>query len=316
MASAPAVLESTCTGTDICCGGACEAGPNCGCDLDADCEGDAANCLVGVCNVDENGVGTCGTESTCTGTDICCSGACKACPNCGCDLDADCEGDAANCLVGVCNVDENGVGTCGTESTCTGTDICCSGACEAGPNCGCDLDADCEGDAANCLVGVCNVDEDGVGTCGTESTCTGTDICCSGACEAGPNCGCDLDADCEGDAANCLVGVCNVDEDGVGTCGTESTCTGTDICCSGACEAGPNCGCDLDADCEGDAANCLVGVCNVDENGVGTCDTESTCTGTDICCGGACEAGPNCGCDLDADCEDMRPTVWSASATS
>ena len=178
-----------------------------------------------------------------------------------------------------------------------------------------DGDCDCNGnglDALGVCGGACSADEDGDGVCDDVDDCVGEFDAC-GMCN-GPGdvyeCGCadipDGDCDCNGnqlDALGVCGGACEADEDGDGVCDDEDDCVGTLDAC-GVCN-GPGaiyeCGCAPVApwacDCEGNVYD-VCGECG----GAGTlgCLDEDACNYNGDACGndGSCVyAMPGLDCD-------------------
>jgi hypothetical protein len=357
-------------GTDICCPGetgamVCQEGPFCGCDVPEDC-GSCETCYFGQCIAVTNG-DPCRGGAAC---EWCQAGLCV--PN-----DAFCEDDN-QCTTNICDPDStdplpnaNGcvfplvadLTVCDFDGEDDG--VCCSGECEAGPACGeCDTAADCDlldpPDVQNCMENVCTI-SNGVGTCSSQSTCTGTggvgNTCCPGATEldagqcydAATQC-CDLDDcvtglgfdafciscntttnTCEAENEDVLCDECTVCDEGNCDLDAPNVITlcdlvGTDdgICCSGVCQEGPACsGCDTSEECADDPQNCLIGVCNV-VSGVGTCGTATTCTigAATSCCVGETDqdAGvcydPTTQCCFDIDCDDSNVCTTDTCPTA
>ena len=175
----------------------------------------------------------------------------------------------------------------------------------------CNYDDEADEDDGSCLYddalgicgGDCAADEDADGICDDEDACVGVLDAC-GVCN-GPGeiyeCGCsDIptgDCDCDGnqlDAVGVCGGGCTADADADGVCDDEDDCVGTYDTC-GVCN-GPGeiyeCGCsDIPAgecDCNGnqlDALGVCGGECIADDNENGICDNEEVggCTDEDAC---------------------------------
>ena len=182
-------------------------------------------------------------------------------------------------------------------------------------------------DAIGTCGGDCAADADGDGICDDEDDCVGTlDEC--GVCN-GPgaiyDCGCSAipagDCDCDGnqeDALGVCGGTCTADADSDGICDDVDDCIGAiDECgvCNGP-GAVADCGCDDipagDCDCDGnqlDAIGVCGGTCTEDADADGICDDVDDCVGAYDACG-VCN-GPgaiyDCGCaDIpagDCDCD-------------
>ena len=274
----------------------------CGGDCAADADGD------GVCDDQDNCVGAYDECGVCNGDNASCSGCAdeNACNYEGATLD---DGsclylDALGLCGGDCAADADSDGVCDDEDDCVGSYDTC-GVCN-GPGdiyeCGCENipagDCDCNGnqlDALGVCGGDCAADADGDGVCDDEDDCVGAYDTC-GVCN-GPGdiyeCGCtpvpEGDCDCNGN---------QLDECGV--CGGEG--------------AVFECGCaDIpagDCDCDGnqlDALGVCGGGCPADEDGDGVCDDQDDCVGVVDDCG-VCN-GPGaiyeCGCApiLEGDCD-------------
>jgi hypothetical protein len=187
------------------------------------------------------------------------------------DNDGVCWGEVLGCQsAGACNYNPAATGP-GTCIFATGCDTCIDGA-------------------------VADGDTDNDGVCDTEDLCVGVEDTC-GICN-GPGaiyaCGCsDIpvgDCDCNGnqlDALGVCGGLCAADADGDGTCDDVDPCVGAEDAC-GICN-GPGaiyaCGCTEipagDCDCTGnqlDALGVCGGLCAVDGNGNGVCDSNEGCT--------------------------------------
>jgi hypothetical protein len=341
--------DEKCDGDLICCPDGntftCEEGPFCGCDVDGDCP-PCNQCVEGTCvplctetqeccaNLGEHGlcvsnvegVGCCVSEEcTSTGPDGCLVGTCSATGVCSYIPDPALCGDCGVCSrSGVCSA-----GTCAgpcelclevgdtNQFDCQIDSTCCAPACLSCQTCqpgqpgqlGTCVD-NCQG-CGNCVPG-----EEGAGTCMADSSqCPPgppSRVCCVDgqgvfACEDGPNCGCDNDAQCAGltDLANCKVGVCNA-----GVCETDPAPAGT-ICHA----AGPNATCDPQVTCNGQAESCPgpnyapegtdCGAC-MECNGAGLCLAE--CLDTQQCCqleppvGDVCIPTTETCCDAPEDC--------------
>ena len=219
----------------------------------------------------------------------CTNGACENC-------EPDCAGKS-------CGGDGCG-GSCGS---CTGQDVCTSGACVCQPACtgkvcgpdGCGANCgSCTGAQEACVDGACvcqpactgkNCGSDGCsGICGT---CSGQDACTDGVCVCQPACsgkvcgpdGCTGDCGtCSGGQEVCNAGLCVCQPDCVGkVCGTDGcsgdcgTCTGAqELCVGGACICQPDC---TGKSCGSDGCG---GSC-------GSCDDQLDCT-VDACIQGSC----------------------------
>ena len=275
--------------------GSCEAAtPGCtdaeACNYDADATEDDGSCLdldeCGVCG----GAGIPEGDCDCDGNiaDECgvCGGP-GAIYDCGCsDIqvgDCDCDG----------NIDADADGICDDEDDCIGQyDECgiCNGPGAVG-DCGCDGiapgDCDCDGNQLDALGecgGDCDADADADGICDDEDDCVGTLDAC-GVCN-GPGaileCGCsDIPSggcDCDGallDAIGVCGGDCLADADADGICDDVDDCL--DLNQNGICDNDED---QLD--------------CNHDADGDGTPDCEDDCPFGDFDFDGICDAIDDC----------------------
>jgi len=220
--------------------------------------------------------------------------------------------DALDVCGGDCTADADADGLCDDEDDCIGQlDEC--GVCN-GPgavlDCGCEPIADgacdCDGnqfDALGVCGGDCSADADADGICDDVDDCIGqVDECgiCNGPGAVG-DCGCDDipdgDCDCNGnqlDALGVCGGDCTADADADGVCDDEDECVGTVDDC-GVCN-GPgaiyDCGCEDipegECDCAGnqlDAIGVCGGDCTADINSNGLCDDDEpqTCDDPEAC---------------------------------
>ena len=320
---------------------------------DCDCDGnqlDAIGVCGGDCTADADADGICDDVDDCVGAlDECgiCNGP-GAIYECGCsDIpagDCDCDGNQEDVLGvcgGDCEADVDADGICDDVDDCVGALDAC-GVCN-GPGeiyeCGCEDipagDCDCNGnqeDAIGECGGDCLADVDADGICDDEDDCIGVIDAC-GVCN-GPgaiyDCGCSDaplgDCDCDGnqeDAIGECGGDCAADADMDGICDDEDDCVGTVDAC-GICN-GPGaiyeCGCEDipagDCDCNGnqeDALGNCGGSCEEDADADGICDNADDCVGEYDDCGICNGDGTSCECengDQDADgiCDEVDDCV-------
>ncbi len=300
--------------TQACVGGEC-------CNLPTCPVGQACGSVTNNCGT--IGCGTCPGGQTCNASGQCvclaedptttCAGKCGTVNNnCGTPVNCgntNCQGTTDPCLQVACNGNTCGFaaanenGPCDDGDICTTGDHCVAGSCVGTPVvCNTPPDAQC-----NLPEGDCNAN----GGCDytpvqNNTSCGRCQVCTAGECGyAGsgtdPNNDCGTCQQCDGE------GSCENAPDGLdyGDCATG------EICCGGLCQAGPNCGCDTDADCAyltSDTA-CQVGVCNTD--GVtGTCGTEPAAT-TVLCheAGDSATCDPAVYCDGEPNLSDSGPAI-------
>jgi hypothetical protein len=262
-----------------------------------------ANCYVASKALSEqckhNG-GCFGSEGTCcnqqcvdTDTDPNNCGACgHACdPGVACE-DGQCQCDELQTLCGTTCVDtssdNNNCGSCGNACgdceqcevgtcqplTCDSDRFCCQHACY--PKC-----EHNQPDPQTCQCGFCDALEDGT-TCGPTSVCCQHD-CVDTTCPDGRQfndntCRCDCTpVECDPgktqDPTTCQC-VCTPVECPTGQAQDPNTCQCTDKC--------TNVTCDTCQTCDPDSGQCV------------SVDAGTSCGGDNICCGGACVAGPTC----------------------
>ena len=265
------VCVSSCTGSDICCGGTCQPGP-CGCS----CQGV-----------------TCGSCSTCDPNSNCQCGPSTTCPP-GETLDL----NTCGCVPGGCGTDDNVCRNAGTGTH------CCQGNCIT-PNCTQPRNilnrtsCQCEcGSVQTCTGGqtwnstTCQCE--GGGSCGG-NTCTSSQVCCGVA----PN------RTCQNSVTDSSCGLCREASDN--QCRCENTpgadCGACGTCLNnGTCDEPVNCTCTPTTCKECDSNNNLVnasngtscGTCGTCSNGSCTgdlnCCGNTQCSSGQVCCGGSCQA--------------------------
>ena len=303
--------------------GSCEAAtPGCtdasACNYEADATEDDGSCLA----LDECGV--CGGAGIPEGACDCDGNIVDECGICG----------GAGIPEGACDCDGNVADECGI----CGGDGIPEGACDCDGNV-LDCNGDCGGSAVIDECGVCGGNGIAEGAC----DCDGNVLDCNGDCggsavidECGicggsgaqDDCGCDGiapgDCDCDGNQLDALGecgGDCDADADADGICDDEDDCVGTLDAC-GVCN-GPGaiyeCGCnDIPSgacDCDGtqlDAVGECGGDCTADADADGICDDVDDCL--DLNQNGICDNDEDqldCNHDTDGDgivdCEDPCP---------
>ena len=294
-----------CTVLEKCKAGSCSGGSIKTCSEENDtcntgkCDAEAGTCI----KVPKPPATKCNDGKYCTLNEVC-----NAVGNCGSIEDRVCEGDANQCLVGVCDETKNACvkktaangAKCSDSNFCTQTDACLGGVCK-GSN-----PKDCSNSSDQCNVGACTPTSGACGgapkadgtSCNDGDDCTLSDKCGSGLCKAGTPKNCNDNNACTiGDSCT-KGGICKPGSAKV--CNDNNSCT-ADSCnkTTGACiyTAIIGCGgnCNSAADCKSDGNVCTTDTCTggkcVYSNNTLACDDGSKCTNSDKCSGGVCKAG-------------------------
>ena len=314
----------------VCCpsggGFTCEAGPNCGCDVDGDCPScnrcNAGTCepicdaatqeccpnlgTHGLCVSNVQGAGCCiGTDCDSLGPGACLVGTCSATGVCSyVPNNALCD-DGTPCQDGACSA----TGVCTYTGDCSNNpELCCPGCLDCSGTTCVQNNANCTATGPNaCLVGACNAD----GTCSytpNNDLCIDGNICTDAICS--PQGACSFPTDCSNNPDFCCPGCLDCPPAGGACVETDANCTTppADAACyitPGDCTGNGDCAYtpkDAGADC---------GICRTC-NGTGTCvvagnntDPGGDCPGQ-TCCGGVCtpiNTNANCGA-----CGNVCPT--------
>lgn len=316
--------DAHCPDGRSCASGRCEGSV---CTTDADCGEEAP-----YCNEAGDACLACRQDEHCADGFRCLAGACEPPPP-ACQVDDDCEDEAAPyCAAGACVaciLDQH----CGDGEACSSEGSCLPDACEDDEDCAvfpgtscrdqvcrpgqCDVAADCKDpEWPFCQDNVCVHCTETEG-CGTGETCVGGKSCAPRPCESLDDCPlgsicddggcrpsdlCEVSDDClDPRAPHCVDGVClaceTSDECGpwefceagrclpIEACRADGDCAGGFLCEKGACVA-----CRVDGDCS--RGVCLNGVCSDDD----TCASDAQCA-SGVCVGGSCAS-----CLVDADC--------------
>ncbi len=282
--------------------GYCIAKPPVSCDDATSCTTDSCNAASG-CSHSPNTGAPCGDCLLCSDHGICNVPVCSGCAVCdgGACVPGDCAIDCYTCEIqpggtqGICRDRCTGCTECRIESgiyACRpkfGNPCLSCQTCEVDPSGTGGTCVDACPDCGNCVPG----QTAGEGRCvADDGQCTGEQICCPDgdgfACENGPYCGCDRDADCP-PCSRCNQGTCEVicDPDNEKCCaslGTHGLCIST----------APGAGCCTDSDCTTTGQDgCLVGTCSAEGMCVYTpdnsrCNNCQICSDQGVCSGSAC----------------------------
>ena len=274
------VRTSTCTGDEVCCGGACMS-----CDDGNDCTDDG--CDGTSCTHAPLDMQPCEDDRYCNGSEVCmgstcapgtnpcvapltCDEAAASCVNC--TSDADCTDDV---MMGSC-VASMGAPVCSMAGTRTVTTVdrsCVSGTCVA--------------DAPTMSMESCTRPTDGT-TCNDGMFCNGPDRCMGGACAPGSTSPCSVGQICIESSDSCTTPML---DGGPRDAGFDGCIDGVEICDNG-----------INDDCN-PAVDCADPMCT----GVPECIPDG---GFDGCVDGAeiCDNGVNDDCNPAIDCADPMCT--------
>ena len=272
------VCQSDCQFGEVCCGGNCYDdtctvsgetwdSSTCSCQPPNPCQGVVCG---GTCSECKVGTGTCGPITDCCTSNIECLGSCN-----NCDL---------------------GTNTC--TGGCSGSQVCCSGTCQA--NCGCPQTP--KPSCSNCWE-TNNYSWQSYPTCSWTGSCTGSQPTCtppqtwdSGTCNCvtvNPCNSCSPSQDCCNDTCynQCPSGQtrnssCICVPDPCPPCGTCETCvSGSCVNKSNGIACG-NCGDCQSGICSNEGPQPCSGCTAWNSN---TCSCKSTCPASQICCSGSCK---------------------------
>ncbi|MSQ83364.1 MAG: hypothetical protein EXR77_10840 [Myxococcales bacterium] len=296
---------NACTEVDACQGGNCVGGKfTCVCQVaseKADCD-DKQACTNDTCTT-VNGTLVCSNSpltgsqcddgNVCTLGDSCASGLCKSTSSKACDDANTCTADSCNPTSACGNSPVSG--NCSDGNPCTLNDLCSAGTCQAGAQRDCNDANPCTNDACTTNNGLCT-NLSNFATCTDGNSCTLSDFCTAGACNAGTAKVCNDNKACTDDACDKLSGACSAKSDDTNTCNDHNQCTLTDVCDAGTCVGKSAKSCEDGNLCTTDGpCNPTSGQCAYANNSV-TCDDLNKCTENDKCTGGGC-SGSSVSCN-------------------
>jgi hypothetical protein len=257
-------------------------------------------CDQGVCQFAALEGATCEDGDSCTLSDTCALGLCKAGTATTCDDGNVCTTDSCDPLTGTCSAQAGPDALpCDDGDACTLQDTCLTGSCVGsdpvvcGAKDGCHLAGVCD-----TATGLCSDPAKDDGTpCTDLSACTKVDTCVAGQCVGGSPVVCADPAICKlPGVCQANTGMCTYQDAGDTTfCSDNNACTAGDKCNEGECKPGTAVDCNDNNPCTSEFCSTAVG-CVIPYN-TDTCQDGNACTENDICSGGQCKPGPVVVCD-------------------